>query len=1051
MPCSSPPAPLCLQGNRSYGAASEPTIGGITQPHYPSRRRKLVGRDSELEAIDLAVDALGRGEGGAIYLAGEPGIGKTALIGEILGRAEARGQATVSGRAAEFESGVPFAVFVDALERDVDALERDVDALERNVDVPERELDARAREDLGLSGDDVALLAPIFPSLGRAAVRQASAGGRRDESRRVIRAMRALITGLAGERPLVIALDDLHWADDASIDLVCHLLYRSLEAPVLLVIASRPAQTAARLVTAVEEAGRHGLASRIELAPLTVTEAGELLGSDVGPELRDELYRESGGNPFYLEQLAGAAEQLAGAAEQLAGAAEPLAGASARSGGDRTTAAAQPGQPGVPSAVSASIRAEIEALDPPARTVLQAAAVAGEQFDPDVAAATAETDPSEALALIDQLLRRDLIRSADTPGRFRFRHPIVRRAVYESAGPAWRLGAHARAAAELEARGASPASRAHHVERSAQVGDEVAVALLVQAGEEAAPRAPASAAGWFAAALRLIPERPDTKTRRLELLVRKAAALGVVGNVEETREALRAFLLLAPREPSALRVQAVISAAMLDQALGREEESRQVVLDELAVVADQDSREAAELKRVLAVSHLLQADWPAGKEWAAASLATGAGGFVEVGALSALAFAEHGLENTAEAKRLVDAAAERFDRLGAEDVDQPGAVVWLAWAELCTERFDDAVRHMRRARTISEASTLRPLAVGFFVAEGQGLAIRGRLDELAEVADGALEAALLTASGMVRGWAMALKCWLEVRRGDLYTAVQFGERAVSAGAVERSPLTGIARIRLAEALLEIGEPERCRDQLVAPDGTPNVIPFPLYQPHYYELLVRAELMLGRPARAAELATEALAVARRLEIRIPLAQALRAAALVSLDRGEPREAAEQARESVQAADAAGAVIEAARSRIVAGRALAEAGDRDAAVAELGAAHDELSACGAQRYCDEAARELRSHGRVVSRAATNGSRVSGLTRREVEVIELVAAGRTNREIAGELFLSVRTVDRHVSRILEKLGVSSRAAAASEFGRARAESPDPRLIGVPGGATH
>src|SRR5207248_4699122 len=136
------------------------------------------------------------------------------------------------------------------------------------------------------------------------------------------------------------------------------------------------------------------------------------------PELRDELYRESGGNPFYLEQLAGAAEQLAGAAE-------PLAGASARSGGDRTTAAAQPGQPGVPSAVSASIRAEIEALDPPARTVLQAAAVAGEQFDPDLAAATAETEPSEALALIDQLLRRDLLRAADAPGRFRFRHPIV--------------------------------------------------------------------------------------------------------------------------------------------------------------------------------------------------------------------------------------------------------------------------------------------------------------------------------------------------------------------------------------------------------------------------------------------------------------------------------------------------------------------------------------------------------------------------------------------------------------------------------------------------
>ena len=136
-----------------------------------------------------------------------------------------------------------------------------------------------------------------------------------------------------------------------------------------------------------------------------------------------------------------------------------------------------------------------------------------------------------------------------------------------------------------------------------------------------------------------------------------------------------------------------------------------------------------------------------------------------------------------------------------------------------------------------------------------------------------------------------------------------------------------------------------------------------------------------------------------------------------------------------------MLEAARSRIVAGRALAAAGERSRAVAELQAAHEQLFACGALRYCDEAARELRKLGRVVRRAGGDGvdgdSHLSGLTRRELEVIEFVAAGKTNREIAKELFLSVRTVDRHVSRIFEKLGVKSRAAAASRFERARADA--------------
>src|SRR5439155_22538916 len=137
------------------------------------------------------------------------------------------------------------------------------------------------------------------------------------------------------------------------------------------------------------------------------------------------------------------------------------------------------------------------------------------------------------LSLHDALpISRDLIRSTDSGGgRFRFRHPIVHRAVYQAAGPAWRLAAHARVAAALEELGAPAITRAVHVERSAPIGDQAAVALLTEAGEQALVRAPASAARWFGAAARLLPEDERFLEHRLALLARRAAALGSAADV----------------------------------------------------------------------------------------------------------------------------------------------------------------------------------------------------------------------------------------------------------------------------------------------------------------------------------------------------------------------------------------------------------------------------------------------------------------------------------------------------------------------------------------
>src|SRR5690242_16870050 len=148
--------------------------------------------------------------------------------------------------------------------------------------------------------------------------------------------------------------------------------------------------------------------------------------------------------------------------------------------------------------------------------------------------------------LLDELIDRDLIRPTDVPRRFRFRHPIVRRAVYESAGAGHAIAAHARMATALSRRGASAAAQALHVERSARTGDMAAVELLTRAGEESSALAPASAAHWFETAIRLLPMDEDLAQLRLELSTRRATALGVAGHLEEARDALRELLKLLP-------------------------------------------------------------------------------------------------------------------------------------------------------------------------------------------------------------------------------------------------------------------------------------------------------------------------------------------------------------------------------------------------------------------------------------------------------------------------------------------------------------------------
>jgi len=470
--------------------------------------RPLVGRARELAAIDSALDRIAEGRPWVVELFGEPGIGKSRLLGELARRARARHWLVLDGRAAEFEQDVPFGVIIDALNDYLASLDSTF---------------ARPLQPAALHE-----LAKVFPSLSGfardASIRQAPSGRYRFHY-----AIRAVLEQLAARRPVLLALDDVHWADPASFDLIAHLL-RRFRGPLLMALALR--QTPARLAGAFEEGVRSGFATRVDLGPLTPEEAQALIDPELDLATRTELYRESGGNPFYLEQLLRH---------------RPRGRSTARADLMADSWA-------LPPAVVAAIHDELGRIVGECRLVLDAAAIVGESFEPEAAAAIADVTLASALGAIDELLEADIIRATATPRRFRFRHPIVRRAVYDGMGPGWRLGAHARAAAMLIAAHAPASACAHHIERSATAGDEPAIALLIEAAREAASRAPLTAGRWLLSALRLLPADADRERRR-GMLVEAASALISGGAYDESLAALEEALDLVPPDQAASRAQ----------------------------------------------------------------------------------------------------------------------------------------------------------------------------------------------------------------------------------------------------------------------------------------------------------------------------------------------------------------------------------------------------------------------------------------------------------------------------------------------------------------
>ena len=843
----------------------------------------------------------------------------------------------------------------------------------------------------------------MFPSLGGAGPDLG------DDRYRTHYAIRALLEWLAARQPTVVALDDVHWADAASVEVIAHLL-RRFSGPVLGALAAR--QRPARLAAVLDSATRTGFGTRIELAPLTAAEAESLMEPGLDTDERAILYRQSGGNPFYLEQLSRAAVP-AGGRHRLA-----------------YEHPADEWRP--PAAVSASIREELSGLAAKTRVTVDAAAIAGESFEPQLVAAIAERPEPVTLAAFDELLAVDFIRPTDAPRRFRFRHPIVRRVVYDQLPRAWRLGAHARAAAALTASQAPATEAALHIERSAAAGDQDAIAMLIDAARTVAPRAPLTAGRWLRTALRLLPRDVDS-AQRAGLLSEAAAALASAGADEESVEELEQALALVPSAQPGARAELIAKLAEARRRSGQPFESRALLLQALESLGTPGGVAAQALQLELAIDHYWHREFEQTRAFADRVLA-GARERRETSTV-ALAAALRSLAGSALARAgdalpdLAEAEAELRRLTDERLAHRVYLAVYIGLAALHLEHLDDVLTHVHRCYRVARLTGQDAMAHPWLCITARAHLLKGQIGKARQDAAAAIDTALLPGENWRTIWALEADAMTAFWAGDAERALASATQMVS-GSRRSSDhfLTPAARIQLGGALYLSGDAAAAVTELEAFDAESGRDLLDLHAGFGWELLSRARLALGQLDAAEEVSTRAeiRAEASRLPLRRAAARLTRGT--VRLARGDAAAALELARDATEIADQAGNPLIGGRARLLAGRALAAAGQREAAVAELSAADAQLSGCGAAKETDAAARELRRLGQRISRRPrphSTGTGVAGLSSREREVAGLVASGKTNKDIAAALYLSEKTIESHLARIYDKLDIHSRAA--------------------------
>jgi DNA-binding CsgD family transcriptional regulator len=946
-----------------------------------AHRGPLAGREHEYAELERALARLRAGQCQFLDINGDPGIGKTRLLIELTGLARARKIRVLAGWAPVPGRQRPYGPIVDAVDHYLAG--------------PGQACLAGVRTDLR------EVLNTIFPSISP----HGAVAGPAEPHQRLL-AVRELIEALGARSPLAIVIDDLHWCDSETIDLIGHMLRSRLRAPVMLAFAHRPRQSPARLRSVLD--GAYGLI-RLPLAPLTQPEMAVLANPEWSAPQRALAHAQSAGNPFYLRALTGSPQP------DLAMSGDIELGT-------------------LPASTEATLVTELEPISPAARLAAQAAAVIADSFEPGTIAKVSEFDECVIQHAIDELVRHDIIRPVPGTRCFTFRHRLVRLAVYRSADPGWRLGAHARAAAVMAAGHAEAAERAPHLARTAMPGDTTAGEALAEAAAAVRDQSPATAVAWLRAALRLCWDQWPSQVR-FSVRVTLAEALYSAGQPRESLDLLGAQLTESSTDPGAdgeLRITALARYAQIQRHFRQPAATGSLIVSNLEGDPLPRSGAATRLYLELASAALARNDL-AGCRVDASHAAEAAAQHdwrqLHSGALAVLSLADCFSGAMPTGTQLATRAGHMLDGLkDGELATWPDAALWVGLSEMFAERLYDSARHLTRAVHVSRTARRPLVLLHALIGHAVAMRLTGSLPDAVRSADEAVEIATVSGSDELRMAAATTAWWARVWAGD--TSNGSPHAAVAGLPSGCDWLATISRGMLAEAKLATGDAAGCHCLLTgAGPGLSGADPWS--RVGWYELLARAATTAGNHGHAAEWAGRAEAVARKLALpgRTGLAALARAQALAAAD---PAVSANIALAAAESLAASGMVLDAGRARTVAGWALLACDEHDQARTATQTALEIFESCGAKGLSKQVSvlrRRLVSNGPRASRP-TRG--VAALSRRERQVAALVSEGLTNRQIAARLFVTAKTVEMHLSHVFEKLGVLNRVGVAREFSR-------------------
>ena len=941
---------------------------------------ELLEREHEVEHVRAALRAAGKRGGAAVVIEGAAGLGKSRLL-ELAGlQASELGFRLLTARATELEQGFPFGVVRQLFERAL-----------LQADVAERE---RWLTGAAALGAEVLTGAPLSarPSLGVPAD---------DPSYAWQHGLYWLAANISSDSPLALVVDDLQWCDAPSARTLAFIARRLEGQALALILATRPLDPALTPDTATLAADPD--AKLLRLSPLTEAGTGTMIGTLLSSEAHVRFTRAcaqvTGGNPFLVGEL--------------------LAEAAAR-GLDPTAENAADVRSIVPRGVSNAVLLRLARLEPAAGALARALSTLGDGAQVGDAARLARLSPTEMETGMAALVTAGVIESG---GTVRFAHPILRTAIYGDLSPAERERLHCAASKILEERGAPAGQVAAHVMHTEPAADQGAVALLREAAREALSLGDATGAGALLA--RALDEPPPAGERAAVILElgQALARAGVPEAVAPLSE------IVAHGEDDAAIVAAAIELSGMLFFAGRAAEGAAILHQARErLPATGPGREQLEVA-LLGVSYTsVSARREADTTIAALRDPGGsARGVLEATTLATLAMDElMYLRSAAKAADL----AERSLAAGLPSEPHRGeawAIVGLA-VLAATDQLDAALRGtdeiLARARERGSAATVANISgLRAFINLRRGDLIAAEAD-----AQAAIELApdLLGAEFVVLAVAAAVLAGLD--RDDTPDSLR---RLIDDTGIhydtEFSPSTqlryasGVLRAAAGNHEAAIDELRDCGMEHPALGGeNPAVLAW-----RSAAALSLAEL--GRHREARELAADEVSRAHAFGAQRAIGVALRAQALV----GPADERADTLSQARSALAASPARLEHARVLVDLGATLRAAGQRSAAREPLLEALTLAARCGARAVERRARAELAAIGirpRTVDRSGADS-----LTPSELRVVELAAAGGTNREIAQTLFVTEKTVETHLGRAFRKLKISSRRQLPEVLARA------------------